>query len=372
MTEYCSMREFTAKLRDISNEKNVYIVGAGRQGRILGIYLNEQQIRWNGYIDGISYKDEIVGKKVITYSQISDFNAFYVISSDIHKRTMIKELLNSGIEKERIVYWNDIEVFQNIMKNTSVGHDMDKAEERLKIFKNIHANQRCFVIGNGPSLQIKDLEKLKDEITFASNSINLLYGETDWRPTYYATHEPVYDAMQMNEERRWRNLSDNCEAAFTSVMSLAFQQRDIWNLDNLYFYRICNQLENDPIGFSDDCTKGVYANSSITYVLLQLAIYMGIKDIILIGMDNCYAIEKKDDGTIIRNDVQDSQELLLEECKILMEAAIRKGEYPVVDRRNAAYEKAKEYAEKKGIMIRNATRGGQLEIFERVDFDSLK
>lgn len=366
------MREFTGALKDISSEKNVYIVGAGRQGRILGIYLNEQQIRWNGYVDCIAFESEIMDKRAITYSQISDFNAVYVISSDTHKESMMRELLNVGIEVDQIVYWKNIEVFQNIMNNTSVGHDMDKEEKRLKYFENLHANQRCFVIGNGPSLQIKDLEKLKGEITFASNSINLLYGETDWRPTYYATHESVYDTMQMNVERRWRDLTDNCEAAFTSIMSLAFQQRDVLNLDNLYFYRIINQLENDVIDFSDDCTKGVYANSTITYVLIQLAVYMGIKDIILIGVDNCYAVEKKDDGTIIRNDVQDSQELMLEECETMMEAAIKRGEYPVVDRRNAAYERAKEYAKRKGIMIRNATRGGQLEVFERVDFDSLK
>ena len=37
----------------------------------------------------------------------------------------------------------------------------------------------------------------------------------------------------------------------------------------------------------------------------------------------------------------------------------------------SAYEVAKENAEKKGIKIYNATRGGKLEVFERVDFDSL-
>ena len=36
-----------------------------------------------------------------------------------------------------------------------------------------------------------------------------------------------------------------------------------------------------------------------------------------------------------------------------------------------AYQKAKQYAETHGIKIYNATRGGKLEVFERVDFDSL-
>jgi hypothetical protein len=37
----------------------------------------------------------------------------------------------------------------------------------------------------------------------------------------------------------------------------------------------------------------------------------------------------------------------------------------------AAYECAKQYADEHGIKIYNATRGGKLEVFERVDFDTL-
>ena len=33
------------------------------------------------------------------------------------------------------------------------------------------------------------------------------------------------------------------------------------------------------------------------------------------------------------------------------------------------YEAAKRYAEKNGIIIKNATRGGKLEVFERIDLD---
>ncbi len=39
---------------------------------------------------------------------------------------------------------------------------------------NIHHGQRCFIIGNGPSLQRTDLTKLKDEFTFGMNRIYLV------------------------------------------------------------------------------------------------------------------------------------------------------------------------------------------------------
>ena len=42
-----------------------------------------------------------------------------------------------------------------------------------------------------------------------------------------------------------------------------------------------------------------------------------------------------------------------------------------MDLQLAGYQKAKQYADAHGIKIYNATRGGKLEVFPRVDFDSL-
>ncbi len=44
---------------------------------------------------------------------------------------------------------------------------------------------RAFFIGNGPSLTAEDLDLLKDEVTFGCNRIDLIYPETEWRPTHY-------------------------------------------------------------------------------------------------------------------------------------------------------------------------------------------
>ena len=57
--------------------------------------------------------------------------------------------------------------------------------EALKQFQNIHIGERCFIVGNGPSLRCEDLDMLKQEITFGSNYIYKIFNKTDWRPTYY-------------------------------------------------------------------------------------------------------------------------------------------------------------------------------------------
>ena len=54
------------------------------------------------------------------------------------------------------------------------------SEAYLKSVKGKYKGQRCFVLGNGPSLSPDDLNMLKDEITFASNRIYKIFDKQVW------------------------------------------------------------------------------------------------------------------------------------------------------------------------------------------------
>src|SRR5512136_2754506 len=56
---------------------------------------------------------------------------------------------------------------------------------RLAEFKDRHRGQRCFVIGNGPSLKQTDLTKLRNEVTYGMNRIYLAFPELGFGTTYY-------------------------------------------------------------------------------------------------------------------------------------------------------------------------------------------
>ncbi len=75
---------------------------------------------------------------------------------------------------------------------------------KLRRFRNLHAGERCFVIGNGPSLAIADLERLTGEVTFASNKIYLLFEQTPWRPSYYVAEDDHFIQQHGDDIRRWR------------------------------------------------------------------------------------------------------------------------------------------------------------------------
>ena len=65
--------------------------------------------------------------------------------------------------------------------------------ERNEVFRNRHQGQRCFVIGNGPSLKTQDLAPLANEITLVTNTFHIhpLVGD-NWQPSYYFLSDPQY------------------------------------------------------------------------------------------------------------------------------------------------------------------------------------
>ena len=56
---------------------------------------------------------------------------------------------------------------------------------KISDMKDSHKGERCFIIGNGPSLSADDLDKLIDEDCFGVNEIHKIFPKTNWRPKYY-------------------------------------------------------------------------------------------------------------------------------------------------------------------------------------------
>lgn len=226
----------------------------------------------------------------------------------------------------------------------------------IKKFKNIHKGKRCFIVGNGPSLKGEDLEKLKGEITFAANRIDPIFKETTWRPTYYCAFDDGF--IKDTENHRFIESVD-CEMKFFRKQGY-YYSRSIKDKKTFLKSRYSEKYLDTP-KFSEDISKYIYTIGTVTYVSIQIAIYMGIREIYFIGVDNSYANERKKDGTLVKN--ENSKNYFGDE-------KINEG-FSAVYQMDIAYEAAKKYADKNKIEIYNATRGGKLEIFERRDFDKL-
>ena len=354
------------QFKKLSENYDLYIVGAGRFGTVLGKWMNQNQVIWKGYLDRTKAGEVLNDKNIFNTFGNKGKRDYFIISSVDYCDEMKDDLIKQGVSENMIFSFENDELLYDIYEETD---DWKKYTQKVKRFKDCHKNdKRCFIIGNGPSLKIEDLEKLCDDVTFASNLIYTIYDSTDWRPNYYVTGDPIFCDRMLETKENVKKLVLGCEAAFISAVGKGFKFRDDSELQMLYFLRRKTKVDEDtqlPY-FSDDCSEIVYNSGTVTYVMLQLAVYMGFNSIYLLGIDFSYSQERHKDETIEIKNITNYMEPMQKDAETFQYSQITD-----IDLQKDGYMAAKKYADENGIKIYNATRGGKLEVFERVDFDSL-
>ena len=139
------------------------------------------------------------------------------------------------------------------------------------------------------------------------------------------------------------------------------------SVHNAMYFNIIHQQIEDPslFTFSDDAAKGIYNASTGMYTAAQLAAYMGFSEIYLIGVDHHFQISQNNKGEIIvDNTVKDYFSEKYNEDKSTLFI-------PNTERSTMTYIAMKAHCDRRGIRVINATRGGKLEVFPRMDFDSI-
>lgn len=159
--------------------------------------------------------------------------------------------------------------------------------KRLMQFENSHNGERCIIIGNGPSLTPEDLEKTSNDITFASNRIYNIYGLISWRPDYYVAFEPTFikdniDVICQLDVRKAKMV--NVCAKSNKIKCSKAQQNLYWIYSSQKY--TVNKETIKGITFSTDISKYLGASYTVTFTMLQIAIYMGFKEIYLLGIDH--------------------------------------------------------------------------------------
>lgn len=237
--------------------------------------------------------------------------------------------------------------------------------DELAVFYNAFKGKRCFIIGNGPSLNKHDLTLLEHEYCFGVNSFFYKTRETGFRPTFYVVEDNSVMYENIQEIRRfdapykffptnYRTLHPKQPNTFFFRMNRGFYEKSSPN------YAVPR--------FSTDASKVLYCGQSVTYINLQLAYFMGFVEVYLIGMDFNYVIPDSHQrtGDILVSDTDDPNHFHKD--------YFGKGKTwkdPKLDRVALNYRMAKLVYEATGRQIINASIGGSLEIFKRVDYEDL-
>lgn len=232
-------------------------------------------------------------------------------------------------------------------------------------------SRRAFLIGNGPSLRNTPLDLLLDEVTFAMNKIHLIYPQTDWRPSYYLFFEAYGDGdpRKLDEDPNvgdWMNyvIPYHVEDGERCLIRDGYQEAISRKTNGKYLDNVrwvpgtCEHLGQDINGayvprawhLPTICKYGGTMN-----VALHIAFMMGYDPVYLVGCDLGFKPippgAKADPNhfhprywTWDDHPLEDRDATLVQMHKV-----------------------ARRQYEGMGRKIYNATMGGELEVYERVD-----
>lgn len=235
--------------------------------------------------------------------------------------------------------------------------------------KNIHSGRRCFIVGNGPSLGSQDLLPLRDEVTFVVSWFHRHQMAKEIHPNYWVLADPAF----------WEREDQPFLQAIRHVLSLTmstklfvpvggFSRIATVNpgplLDIHYFNYVANKGIDTPIDFSGGIPP---FGQNVVVVCLMLSFFMGCNPIYLVGCDHDFLAISKD-----QYDNKDEKHFYKEEKTAVYAEKFAWDEFRgLMSRLVYEYDQLKLYADRWGFDVFNATRGGCLEHFPRVEYESL-
>lgn len=242
--------------------------------------------------------------------------------------------------------------------------------ERLNELQGRFAGERIFVLGSGPSLNKTPLEKLENEHVFAVNRIGLLLERVSWQPMFYTAFDT-------------RVVPDN--AAEISELDIPYKffspryRNLLGEAENHYFHSVSANYNGFGHSFTDNAAYcGFGGGGTISVIAIQLAYFLGFREIYLLGMDASY--------TVLPTVEQSGDYQLGGDVKMLLTSTAdddpnhfdpryygrgKKWHNPNVEEMKIGFGRSARYISSMGGKLRNATIGGALEEVERVDFESL-
>lgn len=337
----------------ILSDKKVIIFGTGKFSdhyknihSSIAYYIDNNETKW-----GTVHNGRMVNSPETLLEENKE--AVSIIVASMYYDEIKRQLVGMGF-KENEHFYNGSEILININKHLF---------EKVKKFKNIHNGKRAFIIGNGPSLTIDDLHKLKNEITFASNKIFLAFDETEWRPSYYS----VFDKLVV----------ENCVTEIHSLIHCPkFFSHNYYPIigetPEVYWLKQQTNFTNGERsvgGFSEDISQVIYNGSTVTYINIQLAFYMGIREIYLLGVDYSYPDQPNDtsDGHVFIHEGGQSGTHFHPNYN----KAGEKYFLPNQRVQYQAYQTAATFLHQHGGQIYNASRQTKLDVFPLVNFDEV-
>ena len=237
-----------------------------------------------------------------------------------------------------------------LYQTTGLGRE---SRARLEQLKDSRRGERCFILGNGPSLRRTDLTRLKGESTFGLNCIYLLFPELGFATTYLVTVN-------------WLVL-EQCAAEILAAPGTKFIP---WSFRN----HINPALRQEPVFLMDLCrkakfhteiTRSFWNSPTVTVAALQIAYHMGYEQVILVGVDHSFATPGPANQEVVSSGADPNH---------FSPDYFGRGfrwNLPDLENSERAYRMALQAFERDGRRVLDATVNGKLTVFPKVEYPTL-
>lgn len=221
---------------------------------------------------------------------------------------------------------------------------------KIKNMRNTRTGTKGLILCNGPSLNRVDFNELNRRseglTVFGLNKINLLFDKTDFRPDILVCVNPFVI------EQNAKFFQETGIPLFLNSLG----RHHVNDRKNVFYIPLAKVRK-----FAKDISMSVNAGYTVTFVAMQIAFHLGIRDLALVGCDHSFATKGFANKVVVSGEKDESHF----DPNYFSRGA--KWQLPDLAASEDFYSMAGEVFAGHGGRVVNCTEGGNLEIFERME-----
>ncbi len=293
----------------LSSKDDIYIYGQNVYTPIIINCLTQNNCSIKAILDSNKTGEGVMGYRLTTpHKEFKTYNpnakiliasAYYKqmrkLLCQIDKRYKQSTYLLINLKKNKKALQFKLK-YPNLYNFKQLHFNFNSNETKLlklnKRFHNIHQGERCFILGNGPSLNNIDFSLLKNETIFGVNQIMDFERINDIDLSYWVCYDINFLMALSSAEMidKVKHMQNKTKACFLDLrFKKSFDAKSNNGLADLFYFKsslaCCNSdvLLKQPSQIPLD--RCLYSPDTVVLICLQLAIYMGFKEIYLLGCD---------------------------------------------------------------------------------------
>jgi hypothetical protein len=254
-----------------------------------------------------------------------------------------------------------------------LGPEQLAALARNAEIRDIYKGRRAFVIGTGPSLARQDLSLLEGEVTIGMSGLWKHSILKSWQPSFYCFGDGTFFDGSPQMDTYFAQVREHVsDTKYVGILRglETVKSRGLLDLRKTYFVLYDRELRLYE-GTDLDFERAVPSVQSTSQLAIYTALWAGCNPIYLIGLDHDWLSYNEYDRHFYKDNAGlDGHPRLLQEIQ-------NRTQKPYVSALESVlflwqgYQALQRIAEARGVKIYNATDGGFLDVYDRVDYTSL-